>query len=176
MKIIAECRMQIAEIKKKIKRPKSDFKSEICNPKSEIRTGFTLIEIMVVVVIIGLLVAIVSPRLMVQFEKAKVVQTKAQIRNLEQALKLFKLDCGSYPSTEQGLKALVEKPTIGKIPENYAKGGYLEKGKIPLDAWGSPFIYLSPGLYDDYDIISLGRDGKEDGESFDADIYSWDIE
>ena len=101
---------------------------------------------MVVVVIIGLLVAIVSPKFMVQFEKAKVVQTKTQIRNLEQALKLFKLDCGFYPSTEQGLKALVEKPTIGKIPENYDEGGYLEKGKVPSDAWGNPFIYLCPGV------------------------------
>ena len=132
---------------------------------------------MVVVVIIGLLAAIVSPKFMVQLEKAKVVQAKTQIRNLEQALKLFKLDCGFYPSTEQGLKALVEKPTIGKIPENYAEGGYLEKGKVPLDAWGNPYIYLCPGLLnDDYDIISLGRDGKEGGENFDADIYSWEME
>ena len=140
------------------------------------KKGFTLIEIMVVVVIIGLLVAIVSPKFMTQFEKAKVTQTKAQIRNLEQALKLFKLDNGFYPYTEQGLKALVEKPTIGKIPENYDEGGYLEKGKVPLDAWRNPFIYLSPGLNGDYDIISLGRDGKEGGEGFDADIYSWELE
>jgi general secretion pathway protein G len=147
-------------------------KSKIKNYQS----GFTLIEIMVVVVIIGLLVAIVSPRLMDRFEQAKVVQTKTQIRNLEQALKLFKLDCGFYPSTEQGLRALVEKPTVGKIPENYAEKGYLEKGKVPMDAWGNPFIYLSPGINDDYDIISLGRDGKEGGESFDADIYSWEME
>lgn len=141
------------------------------------KKGFTLIEIMVVVVIIGLLAAIVSPKFMVQFEKAKVVQTKTQIISLEQALKLFKLDCGFYPSTEQGLKALVEKPTVGKIPENYTEGGYLEKGKVPLDAWGNQYIYLCPGLLNnDYDIISLGRDGKEGGENFDADIYSWEME
>ncbi len=140
------------------------------------QAGFTLIEIMVVIVIIGLLVAIVSPKFMVQFENAKVKTTKIQISNLEQALKLFKLSCGFYPSTEQGLRALIEKPTTGKIPENYDEGGYLEKGKVPLDAWGNPFIYLCPGIQNDYDIISLGRDGKEGGEGFDADIYSWDLE
>jgi general secretion pathway protein G len=152
---------------------------KVKSQKSKVKNcqrGFTLIEIMVVVVIIGLLVAIVSPRIMVQYEKARVTQTKTQIRNLEQTLKLFKLDCGFYPSTEQGLKALVEKPTVGKIPTNYTEGGYLEKGKVPLDAWGNPFIYLSPGLYEEYDIISLGGDGKEGGESFDEDLYSWDME
>ncbi|MDD5454299.1 MAG: type II secretion system major pseudopilin GspG [Candidatus Ratteibacteria bacterium] len=139
-------------------------------------TGFTFIEIMVVVVIIGLLIAIVSPNLMNRVEEARKTQTKTQIRNLEQALKLFKLDNGFYPSTEQGLQALVEKPTIGRIPATYPEGGYLEKGKVPLDAWGNPFIYLSPGLYEEFDIISLGGDGKEGGEGFNEDIYSWDIE
>ena len=152
-------------------------KSSIFNLQSLMKgKGFTLIEIMVVVVIIGLLVAIVSPRLMVQYEKAKVVQTSTQIRNLEQALNLFKLSCGFYPSTEQGLKALIEKPTVGRIPENYDEGGYLEKGRVPWDAWGNSFIYLCPGIQGDYDIISLGRDGKEGGEGFDADIYSWEIQ
>jgi len=139
-------------------------------------TGFTFIEIMVVVVIIGLLVAIVSPKLIDRVEDARKTQTRTQIRNLEQALKLFKLDNGFYPSTEQGLKALVEKPAAGRIPATYPEGGYMEKGKIPLDAWGNPFIYLSPGLFGEFDIISLGRDGKEGGEGPDADIYSWDIE
>lgn len=139
-------------------------------------TGFTFIEIMVVVVIIGLLVAIVSPNLMNRVEEARKTQTKTQIRNLEQALKLFKLDNGFYPTAEQGLKSLVEKPTVGRIPATYPERGYLEKGKIPPDAWGNPFIYISPGLYGEFDIVSLGRDGKEGGEGPDADIFSWDIE
>ncbi len=179
MKTISDFGFRNAGIKRHFKmRKKSSFKfqSTIQNRKSPMVGGFTLIEIMVVVVIIGLLVAIVSTRIMVQYEKAKVTQTRIQIRNLEQALKLFKLDCGFYPSTEQGLKALVEKPTVGKIPTSYDEGGYLEKGKVPLDAWVNPFIYLSPGLYGEFDIISLGRDGKEGGEGFDEDIYSWDIE
>jgi len=176
MKIIADCRLRIAEVKNKIKLQRSRFKSEIRIPKSEMRTGFTFIEIMVVVVIIGLLVAIVSPKLIDRVEDARKTQTRTQIRNLEQALKLFKLDNGFYPSTEQGLKALIEKPTAGRIPATYPEGGYMEKGKIPLDAWGNPFIYLSPGLFGELDIISLGRDGKEGGEGPDADIYSWDIE
>jgi general secretion pathway protein G len=176
MKTIVDCRLRIAELKKKIKLQRLGFKSEIRDPRSEMRTGFTFIEIMVVVVIIGLLIAIVSPNLMNRVEEARKIQTKTQIRNLEQALKLFKLDNGFYPSSEQGLQALVEKPSVGRIPATYPEGGYLEKGKIPLDAWGNPFIYLSPGLFGEFDIISMGRDGKEGGESFDADIYSWDIE
>lgn len=139
-------------------------------------TGFTFIEIMVVVVIIGLLIAIVSPNLMNRVEEARKTQTKAQIRNLEQALQLFKLDNGFYLSSEQGLQALVEKPSVGRIPATYPEGGYLDKNKVPLDAWGNPFIYLSPGLFGEFDIISMGRDGKEGGEGFDADIYSWEIE
>ena len=172
-------RFKIKDSRLKIQNPQNlnNKKSAIFNFQSSMKNkGFTLIEIMVVVVILGLLVAIVSPRLMDRFERAKVIQTKTQIRNLEQALKLFKLDCGFYPSAEQGLKALVERPSAGKIPENYAEEGYLEKGKVPNDAWGNPFIYLCPGLNDEYDIISLGRDGKEDGEGFDKDIYSWDLE
>jgi len=158
---------------------KKNQKSKIKNQKltdNNYRRGFTFIEIMVVVVIIGLLIAIVSPNLMDRVEEARKTQTKTQIRNLEQALNLFKLDNGFYPSTEQGLKALIEKPATGRIPATYPEAGYLEKGKIPVDAWHNPFIYLSPGLFGEFDIISLGRDGQEGGEGPDADICSWDIE
>ncbi|HIE43959.1 MAG TPA: type II secretion system protein GspG [Candidatus Omnitrophica bacterium] len=140
------------------------------------RNGFTLIEIMIVVIILGLLATLIVPKIMNRPEEARRVQAKIQIRNIESALKLFKLDNGFYPSTEQGLQALVEKPTTGRIPKNYPEGGYLEGGKVPLDPWGYPYIYLCPGLYGDYDIISYGRDGKEGGEGFDADLYSWEMD
>ena len=99
-----------------------------------------------------------------------------QIKNFETALKLFKLDNGFYPSTEQGLEALVKKPTTGRIPQNWREGGYLEGGKVPLDPWGHPYIYICPGLHGDFDIISYGRDGVEGGTGPDADIKSWEIE
>jgi general secretion pathway protein G len=139
--------------------------------------GFTLIEIIIVVFILSLLAAVVVPRLMGRTDEARVTEAKVQIRNLETALKLFKLDNGFYPSTEQGLEALVEEPTVGKEARKYRKGGYLEQRGIPRDAWGNPYIYVSPGLDDrDYDIISLGADGQEGGEGFDADITSWSVE
>ncbi len=136
--------------------------------------GFTLIEIMVVVIIIGILLAIVAPRLIGRTDEAKVVQVKAQMKNFDTAIKLFKLDNGFYPSTEQGLEALVSKPTIGKIPENYTPGGYLEKKKVPLDPWNNYFVYIAPGLENSYDIICYGADGKPGGERYDADITNWD--
>lgn len=139
------------------------------------RAGFTLIEIMVVVIIIGILLAIVAPRLIGRTDDAKVVQVKAQMKNFDTAIKLFKLDNGFYPSTEQGLEALVSKPTIGKIPENYTPGGYLEKKKVPLDPWNNYFVYIAPGLENSYDIICYGADGKPGGERYDADITNWDI-
>lgn len=137
--------------------------------------GFTLIEIMVVVVIIGILLAIVAPRLIGRTDDARVVKAKAQIRNFETALKLFKMDNAFYPSTEQGLESLVTEPVSGKIARNFKKGGYLDKKKITLDPWGNQYIYISPGLQDDYDIISYGADGQPGGEEYDADITNWDI-
>ena len=101
---------------------------------------------------------------------------KVQIRNLETALKMYKLDNGAYPSTEQGIAALVEKPATGIVPKNWRQGGYLEKKKVPTDPWGNQFVYVSPGLNDDYDIISYGADGAKGGEKFDADIESWDLD
>ena len=138
--------------------------------------GFTLIEIMVVVVILGLLVAIVAPRLIGRAGEAKQTSARVQMEGLETALKLYKLDNGFYPSTEQGLQALVEQPASGNTPKKWRKGGYLEKGKVPKDPWGNEFIYLSPGIHDDFDIIAYGADGAAGGEDKDADINSWESE
>ncbi len=139
--------------------------------------GFTLIELMIVIVILALLATIVTPRIMDRLEKAEKTTAIVQIKNFEGALKLFKLDNGFYPSTEQGLKALVEKPTTGKIPKNWKEGGYLEAKKIPLDPWETPYIYISPGVHNkEYDIVSYGADGVEGGEGNDADIQSWALE
>ncbi|GAB4540627.1 MAG: type II secretion system major pseudopilin GspG [Thermodesulfovibrionia bacterium] len=137
--------------------------------------GFTLIELMVVIVILGILAAIIAPKLVGRTDDARVTQAKIQIRNLETALKLFKMDNGFYPSTEQGLEALVTEPTIGQIPKNYRKGGYLEQKKLVLDPWGNPYIYICPGTNGEYDIISYGADGKPGGEGYDADITNWDL-
>ncbi len=138
------------------------------------QAGFTLIEIMVVVVILGILAGIVVPRLLGEPEKARRTKAEVQIRGLEQALASFKLDNGFFPSTEQELKALVEKPRTGKTPNHYRSKGYIKK--IPLDPWGNPYVYLSPGIHDDYDIMSYGPDGASGGEGDDADINSWEIE
>ncbi len=140
------------------------------------RRGFTLLEIIVVVFILTLLVAIVAPRMMGRTDDARIAQVKAQIRNFETALKLFKLDNGFYPDTEQGLMALVEKPTTGDIPQNWREGGYLEQKKIPRDPWKNPYVYFSPGVQGDFDIICYGADGKSGGEGKDADIANWNLE
>jgi len=137
--------------------------------------GFTLLEILVVVFILGLLVAIVAPKIMGKTDDAKITETKVQIRNFETALKMFKLDNGFYPSTEQGLDALITKPVAGQVPNAYRDGGYLEQHKIPLDPWGNPYVYLSPGVHGDFDIISFGADGKEGGEGKDADITNYNM-
>ncbi len=140
------------------------------------QSGFTLIEIMVVIIILGLLAGLVLPKFLGQEEKAKVEVAKTQIRALEGALDAYKLDNGFYPATEQGLASLVEKPTVGQIPQKYREGGYLEQKKIPFDPWNNPYIYISPGLHGDFDIASLGADGREGGEGKDADIMSWDMQ
>ncbi len=136
------------------------------------RAGFTLLELMVVIVILGLLAALVVPKLIGQSEKAKQTAARVQIRSLEQALQLFKLDNGFYPSTEQGLAALVRAPEVGRIPKNYRQGGYIER--IPNDPWGSQYVYLSPGAHGDYDISSYGADAMPGGDGENADINSWD--
>ena len=136
--------------------------------------GFTFVEIMVVVAILAILAAIVVPRIMGRTDEAKVTAAKVQMRNIEGALKLYKLDTGKYPRTEHGLEALVTKPTSGKVPKNWRKGGYLQS--VPKDPWGTNFVYLSPGVHDDYDLVSNGSDGEPGGEGEDADIQSWNIE
>lgn len=138
------------------------------------RKGFTLIEIMVVIVILAMLAAIVGPRLMGRTDDAKITDTRVQIKNIETALKLYKLDNGNYPSTEQGLAALVTKPSVGVIPKNYKEGGYLESKKVPQDPWSNDFVYVSPGEHGDYDLSSFGADGAKGGEGNNADITSWD--
>jgi general secretion pathway protein G len=133
--------------------------------------GFTLIEIMVVIVILGILAGLVLPRFMGRTEEAKKIKAKLQIENLEAALKLYKLDTGMYPTTEQGLEALVQKPATGAVPANWREGGYLEKGKVPQDPWNRPYMYVSPGIKNkDFDLKSLGGDGEEGGEGENADI------
>lgn len=138
--------------------------------------GFSLIELMVVVIILGILAMYIGPKLMGRTEQAKETQTRIQIEALETALKLYKLDNGNYPSTEQGLLALVEPPETGIIPKKWRKGGYLEKGKVPPDPWGNEFIYVSPGVNGDYDIVSYGADGVPGGEDENKDINNWEIE
>jgi general secretion pathway protein G len=138
--------------------------------------GFTLIEIMVVVIILGILATYIVPKIMGRPEEARQVKAKMDITTLESALRLYKLDNGTYPSTEQGLRALIETPNTEPFPRKYHKGGYLEKGKIPKDPWGHDFIYLSPGIHDDYDIVSYGSDGVPGGEDENKDINSWELE
>ncbi len=138
------------------------------------RSGFTFIELMVVVVILALLVAIVAPRIVGRTDEARHTATEVQIRSIEQALHLFKLDNGFYPGTEQSLQALVTQPTVGKIPQHWREGGYLPK--VPLDSWSNPYVYLSPGSHGDFDLLSYGADGEPGGEGKDADIESWNLQ
>lgn len=137
--------------------------------------GFTLIEIMVVVVILGVLAAIIVPKFLSRPDEAKVTKAKVDIKSLEEALGLFKLDNGFYPSTEQGLQALVSKPENGRIPAKFPVGGYLKR--VPADPWDSPYVYLSPGLQNrEFDLISYGADSQAGGEGFNADINSWELD
>ncbi len=144
------------------------------NLSKQNQRGFTLIEIMVVVVILGILAAIVVPRLLDEPEKARRISAATQIRSIEEALGIFKLENGFYPSTEQGLQALVTKPVVGRIPDRYKEGGYIRK--IPLDPWGQPYLYLSPGVHGDFDLFSYGPDGETGGEGENADVANWNLD
>ena len=135
--------------------------------------GFTLIEIMVVVVIIGILAALVAPKILSRPDEARAIAAKHDIATLMQALKLYRMDNFRYPTTDQGLKSLVEKPTTTPIPQNWKPGGYLEK--LPKDPWGGNYQYLSPGLHGEIDVFSFGADGVSGGEGIDADIGSWQL-
>ena len=133
--------------------------------------GFTLIELMVVLVILGVLAALIAPRLMDRPDEARVIAAKQDVAAIVQALKLYRLDNLRYPSTEQGLRALVAKPGIEPIPANWKAGGYLDK--LPNDPWGHPYLYLQPGRHGEIDVFSQGADGQPGGEGNDADIGNW---
>jgi general secretion pathway protein G len=140
------------------------------------QAGFTLIELMVVIIILGVLAGLIIPRVMGRPDEARQAKAKIQIESIESALKLYKLDNGGYPTTEQGLHALVEAPTAGNLPKNWRQGGYLEKGKVPKDPWGNEFVYVSPGSHGDFDLSCLGKDGEAGGEGVDKDINNWELE
>jgi general secretion pathway protein G len=141
--------------------------------RSQRQSGFTLIEIMVVVVIIGILAALVGPRLFGQVDRARVEAARAEISTIENALKFYRLDNFSYPTTEQGIEALVTKPNDPNI-KNWNPGGYLER--MPKDPWGNPYQYLHPGNNGEIDVFTLGADGVPGGEGNNADIGNWDLE
>ncbi|WHZ21058.1 MAG: General secretion pathway protein G [Nitrospira sp.] len=137
--------------------------------------GFSFIEVMIVVVILAILATLLIPRVMGRTEDAKRAATKAQIANIESALQLYKLDNGNMPSTEQGLKALVERPSSGPAAPNWKAGGYLPK--VPVDPWGNPYKYATPSAQGgEFEIISFGADGAQGGEGKNADIVSWDLD
>ncbi|CAH0532339.1 Type II secretion system protein G [Vibrio stylophorae] len=135
--------------------------------------GFSLLEIMVVIVILGVLGAVVVPNLMGNKDIADQQKAKTDISTLETQLKMYKLQNGRYPTTDQGLEALVTKPDSDPVPRNYPDGGYLER--LPKDSWGNDYQYMSPGDNGDYDVFTLGADGQEGGEGINADIGNWNL-
>ncbi len=135
--------------------------------------GFTLIEVLVVIVILGILAAIIVPRIMDRPDQARVVAAKNDIRAIISALNLYRLDNGTYPSTDQGLAALVQKPDTGNIPSNWKTGGYLDH--MPKDPWGHDYQYLNPGVHGEIDVFSYGADGQPGGDGYNADIGSWNL-
>jgi general secretion pathway protein G len=139
-------------------------------PQARVARGFTLIEIMVVVVILGILAALIAPNVISNIDKAQVTKVKQDIRAIESALKLYRLDRFRYPSSEEGLAALVTAPSDSSVP--WPSGGYLDR--IPKDPWDRPYVYLQPGNQGEFDLYSLGRDGVQGGEGVDADIGNWD--
>ncbi len=140
-------------------------------PRQKRVTGFTLIELMIVVVILGVLATIVMPRILNRPEQARRTKAKIDIRNIQSALALFKTDTGRFPTTSEGLQALVSDPGI----KGYNSDGYLDK--VPLDPWGNRYVYISPGVRSrDYDLESYGKDGEDGGSGDDADIESWNLD
>ncbi len=135
--------------------------------------GFTLIEIMVVVVILGILAAVAVPRIMDRPDAARITKARQDIRVIESALKLYRLDNYRYPTTEQGLDALVSKPSIQPEPTNWKSGGYIDR--LPQDPWGSPYRYRNPGEHGEVDVFTLGRDNRPGGEGVDGDIGNWNL-
>lgn len=141
------------------------------NKTPHLSRGFTLIEIMVVIVILATLAVLVVPKVMSRPDEARIVAAKQDIAAISQALKLYRLDNTRYPSTEQGLMALVQKPSLPPEPNNWKSDGYLER--LPKDPWGAPYQYLQPGVHGEIDIMSYGADSASGGEGNDADIGSW---
>jgi general secretion pathway protein G len=139
-------------------------------------SGFTFIELMVVIVILSILAVTIGPRILGRTGQAKQVKARVDMAALETALKLYKLDNGFYPSTEQGLDALVVPPDSEPAPTNWRKGGYLEKGRVGKDPWKNSYVYLSPGVQAEFDIISYGADGVPGGEDENRDINSWELD
>jgi general secretion pathway protein G len=133
------------------------------------RNGFTLIEVMIVIVILGVLAALIVPKIMGRPDEARAVAARQDIATISQALKLYKLDNRRYPTADQGLDALARRPTTEPLPPNWK--AYLER--LPRDPWDNPYQYLSPGIHGDVDVFSFGADGKAGGEGVDADIGSW---
>lgn len=138
--------------------------------------GFTLIELLVVLVIISILAGYIGPRIIGRPEEARRTKAEVQVAGLKTALKLFRLDNGFYPTTDQGLTALVEQPRSGKVPPKWREGGYLDSRFVPQDPWDNEFVYLSPGIHDDFDLSSYGADGAPGGDGNDADINSWELD
>ena len=153
-----------------MRRQRNHFKAvAVSNQK-----GFTLLEVMVVIVILGIMASMVVPQLMDSSEKAKTQKAVSDISKLEETLDMYKLHNHRYPTTEQGLEALVEEPQVDPLPRNYPKKGYLRR--LEKDPWGNDYLYASPGEYSDIDIYSLGADGEEGGEDADADIGNWNLQ
>ena len=139
------------------------------------QSGFTLIEIMAVVIIIGMLTGVVGFQIFQQVDKGRVTTAKTQINALESILELYRMDSGRFPTTEQGLEALIHEPTSDPIPRSYPAGGYLKGGRVPTDPWNNPYEYEVPGQHNThaFDIWSLGGDGSPGGEGTDGDIGNW---
>ena len=140
-------------------------------PGARSQRGFTLIEIMVVIAILGILAALIVPKIMSRPDEARRVAAKADIGSIMQSLNLYRLDNGRYPTQEQGLRALVEKPTTEPVPNTWKGGGYMDR--VPVDPWGKEYQYLNPGVHGEVDVFSYGADSKPGGEGNDADIGSW---
>ena len=154
-------------------RPCFALRRSAARPRPAPEAGFTLIEILVVIVILGILAALVVPRVLERPDEARIIAAKSDIAAIMQALKLYRLDSQRYPTTEQGLAALVTRPSQAPVPPNWKPNGYVER--LPKDPWGQPYQYLNPGLRGEIDVYSFGADGQPGGTGIDTDIGSWDL-